>query len=41
LIIYTDSENKKESEVKFIISDKIENNYIVSCMSNETFEGNL
>lgn len=41
LIIYKNFENKKELEVKCIISDKIENNYTLYCMSNETFEGDI
>ena len=41
LMIYNDSENKKESEVKCIISDKRGKNYTLSCMLNETLKGNL
>ena len=41
LMIYNDSENKKESEVKCIISDKREKNYTLSCMLNETLKGNF
>ena len=41
LMIYTDSGNKTESEVNCIISDIIEKNYALSCMSYEIIEGNL